>query len=86
MLGSSPVWAMETTGGLCMVLIAKGDEVETAGLGPHRAVAMHIARKKFPKIKLIELAKGDWIDPACFQQVLPYWEGETERFNQVSRG
>jgi hypothetical protein len=82
-LKGKPVFALETTGGLHLVLCAKGgDAVETLGAGPHRAIARHLARKRHPGLEITELAKSDWVDPACFQHLLPQWEEETDRINQ----
>lgn len=66
-----------TTGGLHLVGVAKSGKFEVLGAGPHRAVARHLALKKQPDIEWTELSKGDWIEPAHFQHLLPEWERVT---------
>ncbi len=82
-LRGKPVIEIATTGGLHLLVISKADGVETIGAGPHKAVARHIAKKKHPEILFSELSKSDWVDPACFQHLLPQWEGTTERIRSL---
>jgi hypothetical protein len=58
-LGGAPVFEIETTGGLSMVVVLRNGRVEPLGSGPHRAVSRHIARKKEPSLQLHELAKNE---------------------------
>lgn len=83
MLGKRPVIEIATTGGLHLLVCAKADGVETLGAGPHRAVARHIARKRFKDLQITELSKSDWIDPSCFQHLLPEWEQTTDRLRSL---
>lgn len=82
-LNGRPVVAISTTGGLNLVVTAKGsgDEVETLGCGSHPAIARHLARKKHPTLKIDTFEKGDWIDPSCYQHLIAEYEKLTDRLN-----
>lgn len=79
-LNKRPVIEIVTTGGLHLWVCAKSDGVQTLAAAPHRAVARHIAKKRHPDMIITELSKSDWIDPICFQHLLPEWEHTTDRF------
>lgn len=82
-LNGRSVIALATTGGLNLIVTAKGegDEVEVLAAAPHQAIARHLARKKHPNLKIDALEKGDWIDPSCFQHLLPEYEALTAKLN-----
>ncbi len=82
-LDGNDVVEMATTGGLHLITVSKGGKPETLGLGPHRAIARFIARKKFPKIKISDLAKADHIDEVFFLHMVPEFEELTRLFNEV---
>lgn len=77
-LGGQPVYELETKGGLHMVFVAKGGSFETLGVGPHRSLSRHIAKKKESDIQWSDLAKADFVDPIYYQNLLPKYEGLTE--------
>ena len=81
-LRGRPVIALTTTGGLHMVVCAKtgGGSLETLGVGPHAAVARHIARMKEPELEFSDLCKHDYVDPQYFQDLLPQWLEVTDKF------
>ena len=81
-LRGRPVIALTTTGGLHMVVCTKegGGSLETLGVGPHAAVARHIARMKEPELSWTDLHKSDYVDPQYFQDILPEWLEITDRF------
>ncbi len=85
-LNGRPVVAICTTGGLNLLVASKSDgsdEVETLGVGPHAAIAKFVARKKYPGLKIDTLEKSDWVDPACFQHLVPEYEALTARLNRL---
>ncbi len=82
-LKGRPVIELATTGGLHLIVMSKADGIETIACGPHKAVARHIAKKKHPEIVFSELSKSDWVDPACFQHLLPQWETVTDRIRSL---
>lgn len=79
-VGSAPVIELATTGGLHMIVCARGGQAEVLGTGPHRAVARFIAKKREDKIEWTDLQKSDFVDPACFQDQLPKYETLTDEF------
>lgn len=72
-----------TKGGFHIVVAPKGNSFETLGTGPHRAVARHIARKHHKDIQWTDLAKGDWIDPAHFESIVPKYEAITNQMRKL---
>ena len=79
----APVIEVGLKGGLHLIFAAKGGKFETLGAGPHRAVARFIAKKKTEdKIDWTDLAKGDWIDPAHFQALVPKYEAYTDALRE----
>jgi hypothetical protein len=78
-LDNRPVIELATTGGLHLVVVAKGDGVETLGAGPHRAVARHIAKKLRPDLKITALEKSDDLPLSSFAHMVPLWEQFTNR-------
>lgn len=76
-LDGNPVIELATTGGLHLVVTARGGKVETLGTGPHRAVARHIAKKRQPEIQWTELAKADHVEEVYMTPVLPKYEALT---------
>lgn len=83
-LGTEPILEIGLIGGLHLIAKSNGGKAEVLGAGPHRAVARHIAKQKFPDIEWTELNKADWIDPQYFQDLLPEFEQLTEAFNTVT--
>lgn len=77
-IGSAPVIELATTGGLHLIVAARGGKGEVLGTGPHRAVARFIAKKREDKIEWTELEKADPVDEACFAFVLPKYEALTD--------
>lgn len=63
-LNQTPVWAIETIGGLNLMVVVRGGKAEPLAVAPHRAVAKHLARKRCPQIQWAELTKAeDAVDP-----------------------
>ncbi len=71
-----------TKGGYHILVAPKGNTFETLGVGPHRAVARHIATKHHKSIKWTELSKGDWIAPEDYEHLIPKYEAITEAFRK----
>ncbi len=63
-----------TKGGYHILVAPKGNTFETLAVGPHRAVARHIAAKHHKSIKWTELSKGDWIAPEDYAHLVPKYE------------
>jgi|SRR6185436_18662878 len=79
-LGHNPVFAISTTGGLHLVVVARGGQAEVLGTGSHAAIARHIAKKREEKIEWSDLNKSDHVPYACFEDILPRYEALTEQF------
>ncbi len=82
-LKGKPVIEVATTGGLHLIVVAKGDGVETLACGPHSAISRHLAKKKAPDMVITDVRKGDWVDPSCFAHLLPQWEATTDRIRAL---
>ncbi len=85
-LAGKAVMELKTKGGLNMIVAPaeKGGGWETLGVGPHRAISRHIAEKNHKEIQWTALAKGDWVDPAHFEFLLPRYEAMTADFRRVN--
>ncbi len=83
-LDGSPVMEIGLKGGLHLILATRKGKVETLGVGPHRAVARHIAKKREKELAWTELAKGDHINPEHFAFCLPEYEALTDDFRMRS--
>jgi hypothetical protein len=81
-LKGKPVVEIVTTGGLCLIVTPKGTGVETCGAGPHKAVAKHLARKRFPDILWTALEKSEEVAAEHFEDILPACEAFTDRCNE----
>lgn len=81
----SPVMELGLKGGLHIVCSVRGPKIEYLGVGPHRAVARYLAKKRQPSIRLTSLAKSDWVDPYTFQHLVPTYESITNAFNKARR-
>lgn len=75
-LKGDPVFLLATRGGLHVVAAKK----KLLGVGPHPAVAKHIAEKREPEIVFDALQKGDLAEYQDYAVLLPLFEAETERF------
>jgi hypothetical protein len=81
----NPIMELGLKGGLHIVCSVRGPKIDYLGVGPHRAVARYLAKKRQPSIRLTSLAKSDWVDPACFQDIVPKYEEITDAFNAGSK-
>lgn len=84
-LDGKDVIEVETTGGFNMLVVAKGAGMETLGTGPHKCVSRHIASKRYPELRLTDLAKSEYVEPALFQHLLPKYEAMTDLCNRLLR-
>lgn len=82
-LGDVPIWELGLMGGLHLVVAARKGKAETLGVGPHRAVARHIAMKREPSMTVTELSKSDYYDPAHFQHLVPRYEAMSAAFREA---
>jgi hypothetical protein len=80
----SKVIHLVTTGGFNVITIAKSQgKSETAGVGPHRAIALYIAKRNFPDIEYTELSKADFVPLQHYENLLPEYEALTQRFRSI---
>ena len=72
-------------GGLHLVAVAKSGakSAQICGVGSHRAIARHIARKKNPTMQFNDLAKSDPVPVEHFQWLLPQYEALTLAFQKA---
>jgi hypothetical protein len=71
-MGPNVVLESETKGGLFIVSAAgKNGQLQTLGVGPHRAVARYMAQKDHPAVKITELSKSEVLSKAEIEQMLP---------------
>jgi len=61
-IGDSPVWEVGTKGGFHLVMAQHSGKLETLGVGPHRAVARHLAKKNAPTMVITELSKSEHVE------------------------
>ena len=79
----NPVMELGLKGGLHIVCSVRGPKIDYLGVGPHRAVARYLAKKRQPSIRLTALAKSDWVDPACFSKdLIEKYTAVTDAFRQ----
>lgn len=79
-----PIFEVGLIGGLCLVMKADGKRrAEPLGVGPHRAVARFIAKKRNPEIEYTDLTKSDWLPVDHFRDILPQYEEMTTAFQAV---
>lgn len=81
-IGKDSVLEIGTIGGLYLIVRAKDGKVETLGVGPHRAVARHIAKKRNVDFEITELSKSEATDYNAFKHLLPEYESLTNKFNK----
>lgn len=79
-LNDKKIFELRTTGGLNMIVVADVGKSEVLGVGPHRAIARHIAKKKCQDIEWTELSKSDHLEPQYYEHLLPTYEALTEEF------
>lgn len=77
-LDGEDVYAVRTKGGFNAV-IKGGSGAELLGVGSHPGIALHIAKKKKPKLRVTALTKSMEVDPATYKQFIPYWEEYTDK-------
>lgn len=85
-LDGTDVLEVALKGGLHLVCQAKRGKLDFLGVGPHRAVARYMAKKRHSRIKLTDLAKGDYVAPEHFMHLLPRWEATLDRMVVASKG
>jgi hypothetical protein len=80
-----PITEIGLKGGLHIVCSRRGPKIDYLGVGPHRAVARYLAKKRQPGIRLTALAKSEWVDPSTFAHLVPQYEAITNAFNSARR-
>jgi len=73
-LDGNPVIELGLKGGLHIVLTTNGPRIDYLGVGPHRAVARFMAKKRRPDIQISELSKSEDVSPEHFQHLMPQYE------------
>lgn len=79
-LDGGQVFEIGLRGGLHIICGTRGRKVEYLGVGPHRAIARHIAKKHAPDLKITELEKSEQVRVEHFADLLPTYEHLTEAF------
>jgi hypothetical protein len=70
--GSQPVMECETKGGLHLVMaVKKNGDIQTVGVGPHKAIARFMATKDHPDIKITSLEKSESLSKTEIVGALP---------------
>lgn len=77
-IGTNPVFELATTGGLHLIVTARGGKSEILGTGPHRAVARFIAKRKENDIFWSDLNKSDHVPVEHFAEYLEEYEALTD--------
>ena len=72
-------------GGYHIVCALRGPKVDYLGVGPHRAVARFMARKRNAGLKITELSKSEDVDPSTFMDILPKYEKIRDAMNSFRR-
>jgi hypothetical protein len=80
--GRTQVFHMITKGGYNFVVATKGADYETLGVGPHIAVARHIANRRAPDIQWTQLSKADHVPFEVIEHLIPKYEAMTDRFRE----
>ncbi len=79
----------ETTlkGGLVVVEAtnAKTGRKKALGLGPHRALARHVAKMQEPGLQLTELSKSEAVGPEYWAHLIPDCVSLVLRFQEAQR-
>lgn len=65
-------------GGLNVIAAKKSGRLKLIALGPHQAVAKHLASKYEPDIKWESFAKSEYYPIETYSHLLPKWEKITE--------
>lgn len=84
-LHGNPVLQAETKGGLFILLTKANGKPKTLGTGSHPAVAMHIAERDNPELKLTELSKSESLDPYTLRKESERYLPLTRRFQAQER-
>jgi hypothetical protein len=84
-LDGHPVMELGLKGGYHIVCAVNGPRIDYLGVGPHRAVARFMAKKRKPDLQIMELSKSEQVDSAHFQHFLPQYEAVCDRLNVLSR-
>jgi len=71
----SPLEMVRTAGGLFVVADNRG---RVMAMGPHPAVARHIAMKQNEGIQWTELSKSEHVEYAAYANIVPEWEKNTK--------
>lgn len=77
-LDGGPAFLVTTKGGLSVVAsVSKSGRTSVLGAGSHRAIAIHLAQKKEPRLQVTMLNKNDERPLASFEKYLPHWSAFT---------
>lgn len=84
-LDGRPVIELGLKGGYHIICSVNGPHVDYLGVGPHRAVARFMARKRQPALKITELSKSDHYEPAHFAHLMPEYEAMLDSMVRLAR-
>jgi|WetSurMetagenome_2_1015567.scaffolds.fasta_scaffold54987_6 hypothetical protein len=78
--GDATLWAVGTCGGLHLIEArAPSGTKKILGVGSHRGVARHIAKRNNPDVEFTILEKSLELNENDFKDVLPFWELVTKK-------
>ena len=83
-LDGRPVIELGLKGGLHLVLTTNGPKIDYLGVGPHRAVARFMAKKRQPNIQFQELSKAEDAPVSTFQHLVPQYEAMLARLSALN--
>ncbi len=84
-LNGSRVMEIGLKGGYHIVCSVNGAKIDYLGVGPHRAVARYMAKKRKPDMQITELSKSEDVDPEHFQHQLDKFERLLARLNAAKK-
>lgn len=86
--GSADVFHIKTIGGLHLMAKTKASGAnEILSIGPHRAVARHLAGKYDDGVVWTELSKSsDHYNTNDFEHLLPEWDAVTQQMRSLQQG
>lgn len=84
-LDGNPVIELGLKGGYHIVCSVNGPKIDYLGVGPHRAVARHMAGRRRPGLKITELSKSEDAPVAAFQHLLPHYEEMLDRMIALAK-
>jgi hypothetical protein len=81
--GDNTVFAVGTCGGLHLIEArSPGGSRKILGVGSHRGVAKHIAKRNNPDVEFTILEKSYELDEKDCENILPFWQLVTKKVKE----